>query len=181
MFLHPGSGATRQGYYDAGDTDIVGFFLVCAIYLASGSGHLRLRSPKSENHPILDYNLLRERSDLDRMREGVRMLLDLLKHAEYRDRVDGPTNMQNTDPQSDADLDRWMHSVVATSHHVSGTCKMGPENDPMAVVDQFGKVRGIDGLRVADASIMHDCIRANTNLTTMMIGERVAEFINSGR
>jgi len=54
---------------------------------------------------------------------------------------------------------------------------MGPDNDPMAVVDQRGKVHGIDGLRVADASIMPDCIRANTNLTTIMIGERIADWI----
>ena len=54
---------------------------------------------------------------------------------------------------------------------------MGPDSDPMAVVDQRGKVHGIDGLRVADASIMPDCIRANTNLTTIMIGERVADWI----
>lgn len=54
---------------------------------------------------------------------------------------------------------------------------MGPENDPMAVVDQRGKVHEIDGLRVADASIMPNCIRANTNLTTIMIGERIADWI----
>ena len=54
---------------------------------------------------------------------------------------------------------------------------MGPENDPMAVVDQRGKVHGIDGLTDADASIMPNCIRANTNLTTIMIGERIADWI----
>ena len=50
----------------------------------------------------------------------------------------------------------------------------------MAVVDQFGKVHGLDGIRVVDASIMPDCIRANTNVTTMMIGERVSEFMLQG-
>ena len=59
--------------------------------------------------------------------------------------------------------------------HLSAACKMGPENDPMAVVDQRGTVHGIDGLRVADASIMPNCIRANTNLATIMIGERMAD------
>jgi choline dehydrogenase len=51
----------------------------------------------------------------------------------------------------------------------------------MAVVSQFGKVHGLEGLRVVDASIMPDCIRANTNVTTMMIGERVAEWIKQGK
>ena len=115
------------------------------------------------------------------MREGVRILLELLEHDEYREIAVGPLNMNAADAESDAALDRWIRGAVETSHHVSGTCKMGPDSDAMAVVDQLGKVKGIDGLRVADAAIMHDCIRANTNLTTMMIGERVAEFIAGGR
>ena len=58
---------------------------------------------------------------------------------------------------------------------------MGVDSDHMAVVNQYGRVRGIEGLRVADASIMPDCIRANTNATTIMIGERVSDFIKEGR
>ena len=53
---------------------------------------------------------------------------------------------------------------------------MGPASDPLAVVDQHGRVHGLENLRIADASIMPDCIRANTNATTIMIGERVADF-----
>ena len=51
----------------------------------------------------------------------------------------------------------------------------------MAVVDQYAHVRGVEGLRVADASVMPDCIRANTNATTIMIGEKVADYIKEGR
>jgi choline dehydrogenase-like flavoprotein len=58
---------------------------------------------------------------------------------------------------------------------------MGPDSDSMTVVDQFLKVKGVDGLRVADASVMPDCIRANTNATTIMIAERLADFIKSGK
>ena len=54
---------------------------------------------------------------------------------------------------------------------------MGPASDPMAVVNQHGKVHGLDGLRVVDASIMPDCIRANANVTCMMIGERISDLI----
>ena len=57
---------------------------------------------------------------------------------------------------------------------------MGPATDPMAVVDQQGRVHGLQGLRVADASIMPNCVRANTNCTTMMIGERIADYIKQG-
>ena len=65
---------------------------------------------------------------------------------------------------------------VTHTHHLSGTCKMGPATDPLAVVDQDGRVHGLEGIRVADASIMPDCVRANTNATCMMIGERMAEL-----
>ena len=58
---------------------------------------------------------------------------------------------------------------------------MGPDSDPMAVVDQYGNVKGLENLKVADASIMPDCIRANTNVTTMMIAERVSDFIKDGK
>ena len=54
---------------------------------------------------------------------------------------------------------------------------MGPKSDPMAVVDQRGKVYGLNGLRVVDASIMPECVRANINVTTMAIGERISDFI----
>jgi choline dehydrogenase len=57
---------------------------------------------------------------------------------------------------------------------------MGPASDPMAVVSQYGKVHGLEGIRVVDASIMPDCVRANTNVTTMMIGEHIADFIRQG-
>ena len=57
---------------------------------------------------------------------------------------------------------------------------MGPVSDGMAVVDQYGRVHGLDGLRVVDASIMPDCIRANTNATTLAIAERISDFMRSG-
>ena len=77
-------------------------------------------------------------------------------------------------------MNLWLKRSVTTTQHISGTCKMGPDSDPMAVVDQQGVVKGLRGLRVADASIMPDCIRANTNCTTIMIGERIAEWIKQG-
>ena len=78
-------------------------------------------------------------------------------------------------------LDAYMLREVNTGQHISGTCKMGPGSDKMAVVDQYGKVHGMENLRIVDASIMPDCIRANTNVTTMMIAERVSDFIREGK
>ena len=77
-------------------------------------------------------------------------------------------------------LDTWLLHHVTTTQHSSGTCKMGPASDPLAVVDQHCRVHGLAGLRVADASVMPDVIRANTNATTIMIAERVADFMRQG-
>ena len=83
---------------------------------------------------------------------------------------------------SDELLDDWLRKNSGTSHHVSeAPARWGPDSDPMAVVDQYLKVKGVEGLRVADASVMPDCIRANTNATTIMIGEKVSDFIKEGR
>ena len=68
----------------------------------------------------------------------------------------------------------WLLKNTGTSHHISRNCKMGPASDPMAAVDQHGKVHGLRNIRVVDASIMPDRIRANTNATTIMIAEKIA-------
>ena len=73
----------------------------------------------------------------------------------------------------------WLLRNVYTQHHSSGTCKMGTSDDEMAVVDQYCRVFGLNNLRVVDASVMPDVIRANTNATTMMIAEKVADWINN--
>jgi choline dehydrogenase len=80
---------------------------------------------------------------------------------------------------SDERLADYIRATTSTTWHVCGTCRMGPDGDPMAVVDQRGRLRGIEGLRVADASIMPDIVSCNTNLTSIMIGERVAEWMRA--
>ena len=84
------------------------------------------------------------------------------------------------DLESNEALDRWLRQNVTTTQHISGTCKMGPESDPMAVVDQYCRVHGLENLRVCDVSVLPDCVRANTNATTIMIAERVAEWVAGG-
>jgi len=104
-----------------------------------------------------------------------------LEHDDYKPIVKQMLEPQPADLVSDDTLDFWLKRNVTTTQHISGTCKMGPDSDSMAVVDQQGNVKGLQGLRVADASIMPDCIRANTNCTTIMIGERVADWIMQGQ
>ena len=132
--------------------------------------------------PYLDYNYLGEETDRSRLREATRLCLKAATDEAFSSIIEERVDPIDDDLASDETLDRWLLTNTRTSHHPSGTCKMGPSNDPTSVVDQQGIVHGLEGLRVADASIMPDCIRANTNVTTIVIGERIADFIrNNGR
>ncbi len=165
----------------SGSQEPIGFRLAAGLYLAVGSGELRLTSADPDQQPFLDYRYLREEFDLRRMREGVRTAVKLAEHQSLKQLIQGRVSPTDAELASDDTLDEFMLRNATTGHHISGTCKMGPASDAMAVVDQYGKVHGIENLRVVDASIMPDCIRANTNVTTMMIGEHIADFIRQGR
>jgi choline dehydrogenase len=153
----------------------------CSLQLALGAGELRLTSADPHVQPLLDYNYLSDPFDRERMRKAVRLAVCIAQDPAFKDLVIERVLPTDADLSSDDALDDWLMRNLGTSHHVSGTCKMGPISDPMAVVNQYGRVHGLDGLWVADASIMPDCIRANTNATTIMIGEHVADFIKAGK
>jgi len=153
------------------------FLMSAGLYLAKASGEMRLVSSDPHDQLFLDYNLLDHPYDLSRMREAVKMHIEFGKHEAYK-----PILEELIDPlphhlENDDTLNEWLLANAHTMHHVSCTAKMGPDSDPMAVVDQYGRVKGVDGLRVCDLSIMPDCPRANTNSPAMMIGERIAEFM----
>ena len=158
-----------------------GIRITCMLELAESTGALTLQSADPEVQPHIDCRYLEADWDRERMREAVRIVLRLLEHPRFGGIYDGLISPDAADLESDAALDDWMLREVCIGQHLSGTCKMGPANDPMAVVDQYCRVHGIANLRVADASIMPDVIRANTNCTTIMIGERVAAWIAAGQ
>ena len=153
----------------------------CGLELPVGSGELTLDSNDPNVQPRLGYRYLEESWDRKRMREGVRLAVRLAEHEAYGSVVAERISPTDADLASDDSLDAWLLANTSSFQNVSGTCKMGPASDPLAVVDQFGKVRGLYNLRVADASIFPDIVRANTNATTVMISERVARFIRDGR
>ena len=159
----------------------LGIGMIAHLYLALSSGELRLQSDDPRVQPFLDYKMLSHPFDMERMKEEVRLCMRLVEHSDFAEIVERRVRPTDEEIATDEALEEWMLTTVSTGHHISCTCKMGPANDPMAVVDQFGRVHGLRGLRVADASIMPDCVRANTNVPTMMIGERVADFLASGR
>ena len=156
-----------------------GIRFTCILELAKSQGEVYLNSTDPDEQPSINCHYLDDHWDRERLREAVRMSAKFMEHESFRDIVDGLIEPKESDLASDDDLDAWMLENVDIGQHLSGTCKMGPASDPMAVADQYGRVHGIENLRVADASVMPDVIRANTNLTTIMIGERVAEWIKT--
>ncbi len=155
----------------------VGVTLQPVLNLAAGHGQLALQSADPLVQPIIDFDYLREESDRRRLRDSLRLCVELARHRQFESILGERIAPTDDVLGSDASLDRWMLQEVSTTNHASGTCKMGPASDSLTVVDQSGRVYGIEGLRVADASIMPDCVRANTNATCMMIGERMASLI----
>ena len=161
------------------DSNYVG--MNASLQLAMGQGELTLQSTDPHVQPFLNYNYYQEEEDLRRMRDGVRLGVRVAEQPMYQGVLEDRVTPTDADLSSDEALNDWLRRNSGTSHHISGTCKMGPDSDPMTVVDQYLKVKGVDGLRVADASVMPDCIRANTNATTIMIAERLSDFIKDGR
>jgi choline dehydrogenase len=154
--------------------------MMVALLFPVGSGELRLTSRDPLVQPFLDYNYLADPVDRQRLRAGVRLALTLAEYADLQDILGPRLNPPDADVASDAALDEWLQREVTTFSHISGTCKMGPDSDIMAVVDQDGKVHGLDGLRVVDASIMPTLVRAPINPTVIMIGEKIAARIRQG-
>ncbi len=149
-----------------------------ALQKALASGEIRLRSSKPTDHPILDYRYLSHPEDMRRMREAVRQCISITGRAEFDQVLKDRIQPLDEELENDDSLNRWLLSVVGTQHHSSGTCKMGTPDDPLSVVDNEGLVRGMNGLRIVDASIMPDVVRANTNATVIMMAEKLSEVIS---
>jgi choline dehydrogenase len=140
-------------------------------------GELKLRSADPDEAPDINPNYLIEEADVAAHVRGIRMSREIgeanaLKEWRKREVLPGPER------KTDAELRDFVRRAASTIYHPSGTCKMGI--DHMAVVDPDLRVYGVEGLRVADASIMPAITSGNTNAPSIMIGEKCAELILSG-
>jgi choline dehydrogenase len=152
--------------------------ILCTLGLPDGSGYVSLAAADPRIQPTFNYCYLQQPNDIRRVREGLRLAMRLLESDAYKDVAD--RRIQPTDDilADDVALDLWIRQTVGTARHVSGTCKMGPDADPMAVVDQYCRVKGVQGLWVADASVMPRIPRSGgAHATVIMIGERVVDWI----
>ncbi|MBV9783994.1 MAG: GMC family oxidoreductase N-terminal domain-containing protein [Acidisphaera sp.] len=202
----------------------IGSLLLCVYKTFSESGQVRLASADWRREPIVEFNLLSDRRDLERLMDGFRRLgamhaTPALRAvtsdpfpATYSDRVrkvgvvnaknrwitaafsrllDGPAALRrylidnvvvegfrfDEVMQDDEKLEAFIRQAAIGVWHASCTCRMGAESDPMAVTDSAGRVRGVGGLRVVDASLFPVVPCANTNVPTMMTAEKIADAI----
>ncbi|MBK3746143.1 choline dehydrogenase, partial [Paraburkholderia aspalathi] len=137
-------------------------------------GEITLRSSDPSEPPKINANYLKTDFDIKTMIAGIRLTREIINQPAF-DQYRGKELAPGPLAQSDEELAVWLRATAMTTFHPVGTCKMG--NDPMAVVDARLRVHGIDGLRVADASIMPIICSGNTNAPAIMIGEKCAEFI----
>jgi choline dehydrogenase len=150
---------------------------VCTLRPES-TGTIRLKTKNPKEHPLIDANYLAERKDLDTLIKGVKMGREIFAQAGL-DPYRAGEFQPGAAVKSDAEIEQWVRAKCETIYHPVGTCRMGPDNDPMAVVDNQCRVRGLEGLRVVDASVMPTLIGGNTNAPTIMIAERVAGLMQA--
>ncbi len=137
-------------------------------------GRIRLKSLNPHDHPSILFNYMSHEQDWQEFRDAIRITREIMHQPAldpYRGREISPSAAAKTD----AELDAFVRAHAETAYHPSCSCKMG--EDDMAVVDSEGRVHGMEGLRVVDASIMPLIITGNLNATTIMIGEKIADAI----
>ena len=141
-------------------------------------GELRLRSPDPLDLPWLDAGALADPYDVGVLREGVKLARRILRAPSFSNLLSGEIEpVPELAGDDDERIDARVRHFAKTVYHPGGTCKMG--QDPLAVVDTSLRVHGLQGLRVADVSVMPTIPRGNTNAGTIMIAERAAHFITS--
>ncbi|MBB3892106.1 choline dehydrogenase [Phenylobacterium haematophilum] len=150
-------------------------FHVCQLRPES-RGRVGLRSADPTDDPAIFANYLATEEDRRALREGVRMMRKVAAQSAldpYRTEELFP----GKDVETDEQIDAWIRKHAETIYHPVGTCKMGADGDEMAVVDGELKVRGVEGLRVVDASVMPTLVGGNTNAPTIMIAEKISDVI----
>ena len=135
---------------------------------------MRAQSTNPATPPAIHTNFLSSPNDIRTIRDGVKILRKVFSQQEF-DALRGDEQTPGPDVTTDDQLDAWIRNTAQTIYHPVGTCKMGI--DDLSVVDPQLRVRGVEGLRVADASVMPTLVGGNTNAPSIMIGEKASDLI----
>ena len=162
----------RHGVFD----DHPGFTVACWQHRPISKGYVRAKSSDPFQKPAIQPNYLVEEFDRQVTIKAMKLSRRLMRTPALQPYLDGEDypgeNVQTDDELLDA-AKKWGN----TTYHLMGTCRMGPASDPTAVVDDQLRVRGIERLRVIDASIMPAILSANLNAATMMIAEKGSDLV----
>ncbi|MFM7275131.1 MAG: choline dehydrogenase [Gammaproteobacteria bacterium] len=139
-------------------------------------GHVRIRSADPLAHPEILFNYLKEAEDIEAWRRCIRLTREIIAQEAF-DTYRGEEIQPGRDVQSNAAIDAWVRANVESAYHPSGACRMGAENDALAVVDPACRVRGLQGLRVIDSSIFPTLTNGNLNAPTIMVAEKAADLV----
>jgi choline dehydrogenase-like flavoprotein len=166
LTAHPYFKPFRQPYQD-------GFGGRIVMLHPESRGELQLASADPAAPIRIRQNFMSTEREWKTLRAGVRLMQDIMSQPQVAPFV----ARELTPAASDADLDEHIRKTAITLHHPLGTCKMGRETDESAVVDPHLRVRGVESLRVVDASVMPDLISGNINAPVIMIAEKAADMI----
>jgi len=139
-------------------------------------GFVRLASPDPLRHPRILFNYMSHAEDWQEMRAAVRLTRQIFAQPAF-DPYRGREIQPGAEVVEDDAIDAFIRERVETAYHPSCTCKMGAADDPLAVVDAEGRVRGVAGLRVVDSSIMPSITTGNLNAPTIMLAEKLSDHI----
>ena len=139
-------------------------------------GHVRFADSNPLSDPIISANYLSDKRDIQAILDGIKIVRDLIKAPSFNE-LCGDEIFPGIKKQSDDELTEEIKNHVNTQWHLSGTASMGEANNPNAVVDNHGRVFGVDKLRVVDASIMPRVTNGNTNSPTIMLAEKLSDSI----
>ena len=139
-------------------------------------GTISLASADPTKHPHIRQNLLASDGDWQTLKSAVSMFDEIARQPALKPFI-ARQIMPGPNIKTDDQFETFIRNTVVTTHHPCGTCKMGAATDDMAVVDPQLRVRGVEGLRVVDASVFPDIIGANINAAVIMMAERAADLI----
>lgn len=167
LAVQPGSVESVRAHAFQVHIDLMRPTSLGAVTLASGDARIP---------PRILFNYLKTERDRADMRAGVRLVREILAQPSFRE-LCGDELSPGAGKTDDAALDAWARDITETGYHAAGTCKMGPADDPEAVVGPDLRVHGIERLRVIDASVMPTIVSGNTNAPTVMIGEKGSDLV----
>ena len=178
----PGAGSDRRPALKNQPQRLVpfghGVSLHVAVMHPQSRGRVRLNSPDPHDRPLIEANFLSHPADLDTLVQGFQLVRKLAASRSFARHLKGEL-VPGPQVSSRGQIEAWIRANLGTVFHPVGTCKMG--HDQLAVVDDQLRVHGLQGLRVADASIMPTLITGNTNAPAIMIGEKAADLISASR